>query len=149
MTTTSSSQLSPERDHLFVSYAWENAALADWLVRKLTALGYRVWCDRFKLLGGERWPRDIDRAIKTRTFRMLALISKFSLEKENPSKERQLALAIGKERQEDFLIPLNVDGRSATEVGWQLTDLTWVPFENWADGLTQLLGVLEKAGTPR
>lgn len=64
-----------ERDHLFISYAWEDGALAEWLARKLTAAGYRVWIDRFKMLGGERWPKDIDRAIKTRTFRMIALLS--------------------------------------------------------------------------
>jgi hypothetical protein len=73
------------RDHLFISYAWEDGALAEWLTLKLTAAGYRVWCDRFKMLGGERWPEDIDDAIKTQTFRMLHLLSKHSLHKENPS----------------------------------------------------------------
>lgn len=136
------------RDHLFISYAWEDAPLADWLVRRLTALGYRVWCDRFKLLGGERWPKDIDKAIKTRTFRMIALLSKFSLHKENPSKERQIALALSKERQENFLIPLNVDGLRATEIGWELSDVNWVPFANWADGLKQLSELLRHIGAP-
>ena len=42
-------------DHLFISYATEDFVLAEWLTRKLTALGYRVWCDRFELLGGERF----------------------------------------------------------------------------------------------
>jgi len=141
--------LTPERDHLFISYAWEDAALADWLVRRLTVLGYRVWCDRFKLLGGERWPRDIDKAIKTRTFRMIALLSRFSITKENPSKERQLALALSKERKEDFLIPLNVDGMKPTELGWELSDVTWVPFTNWAAGLDQLATLLIQIGAPQ
>ena len=44
-----------ERDHIFISYAWEDAALAEWLARKLMALGYAVWIDRFKLLGGDVW----------------------------------------------------------------------------------------------
>ena len=39
------------RDHIFISYAWENVALAEWLARKLLAAGYAVWIDRFKLLG--------------------------------------------------------------------------------------------------
>src|SRR3989442_1007328 len=59
-----------ERDHLFISYATEDAALAEWLTLKLTAGGYRVWCDRVKLLGGESYPRNIDAAIEKRTFRM-------------------------------------------------------------------------------
>ena len=59
-------------DHLFISYAWEDAALAEWLTLQLTNLGYAVWCDRFELLGGESYPRDIDAAIKDRRFRVLA-----------------------------------------------------------------------------
>ena len=47
------------REHLFVSYATEDAPLAEWFTRKLTAEGYSVCCDRFKLLGGESYPRDI------------------------------------------------------------------------------------------
>jgi hypothetical protein len=50
--------------------------------------------DRLKLLGGERWPKDIDTAIKARTFRMVALLSRSSKDKPNPAKERQLALAL-------------------------------------------------------
>src|SRR5438045_6308152 len=45
------------RDHLFISYATEDRSLAEWLTRKLTADGYRVWCDCFSLLGGESYPR--------------------------------------------------------------------------------------------
>ena len=63
------------RDHLFISYATEDAALADWFARRLASAGYAVWYDRFKLLGGEPWPQDIEAAIDQRTFRMLALIS--------------------------------------------------------------------------
>ena len=98
------------RDHLFISYAVEDQALAKWLTLKLTAAGYRVWCDQFKLLGGESYPRDIDRALKEQTFRVLALLSRSSLQKPNPRKERTLALNIARERGCEFLIPLNVDG---------------------------------------
>ena len=66
-------------NHLFISYATEDGDLAEWLTLRLTTEGYKVWCDRVKLLGGESYPRDIDKAIKTQTFRMLALISKNSL----------------------------------------------------------------------
>lgn len=137
------------RDHLFISYASEDGALADWLVRRLTAEGYRVWCDRFKLLGGERWPKDIDHAIKTRTFRMLALLSVHSLDKENPVKERQLALELSRQRGENFLVPLNLDGRRATDLNWQLSDIQFIPFHEWAAGLQQLLRLLRSLDTPR
>ena len=140
----------PVPEHLFVSYATEDRALAEWLTRKLTAQGYRVWCDRFKLLGGESYPRDIDLAIKTRTFRVLALLSRASISKPNPMKERTLALNIGRARTTDFLIPLNVDGLRATELDWMTSDLTFIPFApGWAPGLRQLLEKLASIETPR
>jgi hypothetical protein len=50
------------QDHLFISFAWKNYAFADWLVRQLRFHGYRVWCDRFQMLGGEPFPKIIDQA---------------------------------------------------------------------------------------
>jgi len=137
-------------EHLFISYATEDAQLAEWLTLKLTSFGYKVWCDRFELLGGERFPRDIDKAIKEKTFRLLAILSKASLEKENPTKERTLALNIGRERKTDFLIPLKAEPLSATDLNWMLSDITYISFhESLTDGLTQLLKKLEKISTPK
>lgn len=137
------------QDHLFISYAWENCALADWLVRQLTAHGYRVWCDRFEMLGGEPFPKIIDEAIKTRTFRLIALLSRHSLQKPSPRKERTLALNLGRERGIDFMIPLNVDRLKPSDLPWDYSDLAYIPFEDWAAGLDQLLRALLKAGAPR
>jgi len=139
-----------DRDHLFISYATEDSDFAEWLALRLAAEGYKVWCDRTCLLGGESYPRDIDRAIKERTFRLLALLSRASLQKPNPRKERTIALNIARERGVDFLIPLNVDGLSATELDWMISDLTFIPFHaNWAAGFGQLLKKLKSIGTPR
>jgi hypothetical protein len=137
-----------QRDHLFISYASEDVALAEWLTFKLTTLGYKVWCDRIKLFGGESYPEDIDAAIKNRTFRFLGLLSHQSVSKPNPLKERTIALNIAEERKEDFVIPLNLGVRK-TELPWQLSDLTWVDFsKNWARGLAGLLKALRNAETP-
>ena len=137
-------------EHLLINYATEDWALAEWLTRKLTAEGYRVWCDRFMLLGGESYPREIDEAIKNRTFRMLSLLSRASLTKPNPLKERTLALNIARERGIDFVIPLNVDGLRPTELDWMSSDLTFIPFSHgWAAGLRQLLAKLRSIDTPR
>lgn len=138
-----------DQDHLFISYAWEDGALAEWLTLKLTSLGYRVWCDRVKLLGGESYPLDIDEAIKHRTFRMLALLSGHSINKPNPVKERTLALNLARERKQDFLIPLNVDGLRPTALDWMTSDLSYIPFSSWSDGLTALLKKLDSVGAPR
>ena len=138
------------REHLFINYATEDAALAEWLTRKLTAEGYRVWCSAFKLLGGESYPKDIDVAIKNRTFRMVSLLSRASLRKANPLKERTLGLNIGRERGIDFVIPLNVDGMRPTDLDWMTNDLTFIPFsQGWAPGLRQLVAKLDSIDTPR
>ena len=139
-----------QRDHLFISYAWEDGAFAEWLALKLTAEGYGVWCDRFKLLGGESYPQDIDRAIREQTFRLLALMSHSSVNKPNPLKERTLALNLARQRKEDFVIPLNVDGLGPSEVGWMLSDLSYISFHrSWADGFAQLLKKLRSLDAPR
>jgi len=137
-----------QRDHLFISYATEDIATAEWLTYKLTTLGYRVWCDRIKLLGGESYPEDIDDAIKNRTFRFLALLSRASLNKPNPRKERTIAHNIARERQVNFIIPLNLSLKPA-ELDWMTSDLTYIDFSrNWGQGLLDLVKALQKAGAP-
>ena len=144
------SGLTPSRDHLFISYAYEDEALAEWLALRLTSEGYRVWIDRFELLGGESYPADIDHAIKCRTFRMIALLSRSSLFKPNPLKERTLALSIQRERDEELLITVNVDNLRPGEMDWMTSDITFIPFfESWAAGLTQLLKKLARVDAPK
>lgn len=148
MNLESNEAVSP--DHLFISYASEDWIFADWLALKLASEGYKVWYDRIKLLGGESYPRDITAAIKNQTFRVLALLSRNSIEKPNPVKERTLALNIAKERKIDFLIPINVDGLKATELDFMTSDLTFVPFEKgWFEGICALLKKLQQIHTPR
>ena len=151
MTPPESSDATPltERDHLFISYAGEDHVFSDWLSLRLAAAGYQVWYDRIKLLGGESYPRDIDLAIKGRAFRVIAVISRHSLNKPNPLKERTLAMDISRERGIDFLIPLNLDGLSPTELTWTLSDLTYIPFyKGWGAGLAQLLKKLNAEQAP-
>jgi hypothetical protein len=143
--------MAAEPDHIFISYATEDGALARWLTLKLTNEGYKVWCFEFQMLGGESFPKEIDQAIKAHTFRMLGLISHHSVKKQNPIKEWTLAQAIGTERGLDFLIPINVDGVKPTELPWTLADTNWISFCNpgWASGFLQLLRLLEKLHAPK
>jgi hypothetical protein len=137
-------------DFLFISYAWENTALAEWLARKLMAEGYNVWRDGQQMFGGEVFPKVIDQAIKKRTFRVIALLSRFSLNKPSPRKERTLALALARKRGiDDFMIPLNVDGLTPDELPWDYSDLNYVPFQNWLTGFQQLLKKLRAINAPR
>ncbi len=144
-------QMNQERDHIFISYATEQSDMCDWLARKLASEGYAVWYDRLKLLGGEDWPSDIDKAIKERTFRMLALLSRESVVKPNPKGEWLTARAVGRELEiDDFLISLNADGLTALDIPWNLQTINYIPLHlNWANGLEQLLKKLESIDAPR
>jgi len=135
------------RTRLFISYAWENAPVAEWLARKLMCCGYSIWIDRLFLRGGCIWPEDIDDAIKNKSFRMIHLLSKYSLTKPNPSKERQLGFSIAKVCP-GFLIPLNIDV-PADELPWQLSDVHYISFQDWRAGFEQLILLLEEAQCPK
>jgi len=143
--------IASQRDHLFISYATEDSTFVDWLSLRLTAEGYLVWRDQEQLKGGEPYPVDIDAAIKDRSFRFLAVLSRNSIEKPNPLRERTLALNLGTRRSEpDFLVPLNLDGLHPTDLGWMLSSSTFISFKpSWAQGLAQLLEKLESVHTPR
>jgi len=147
---TEQTRVMEQRDHLFISYATEDSDLADWLTLKLTGEGYKVWCDRIKLLGGESYPQDIDKALEEQTFRLIALLSESSKSKPNPTKERTKALNIARARKEEFFIPLNVDGLAPDKMDWMSSDITFIPFMNsWAKGFYQLLEKLNKVGAPK
>jgi hypothetical protein len=97
--------------------------------KRLPANIYRVWCDRFTLLGGEPYPEDIDTALEHETFRVLALLSRSSLHKDNPRRERIKALNLARPLGiPDFLIPLNVDGLRPSDLPWMTSDITCIPF---------------------
>src|SRR6267142_2576799 len=136
------------RKLLFISYAYENETFAKWLARKLAFYGYGVWFDQLQILGGESWVKEVDVAIKERAFRVLGLLSKSSIAKDNPRKERTLALQLGKQQKvDDFLITLNLDG---VQPDWTLSDISWISFrDGWADGLRRLLKKLESLSAPR
>lgn len=142
-------ETSAKREYLFISSVDEDGAFADWLTRKLTAEDYLVWSERFKLLGGESYPDDVDDAIRNRTFRFLALYSQASLKDPEIMRQRSLALNIASERRQDFLLPLNVDGIGHTQLDQVTRALEFIPFQhNWAEGLKQLLKKLKSIDCP-
>jgi hypothetical protein len=137
------------RDHLFISYASEDFPFAEWLFLKLTSEGYRVWWDKNNMIGGESYPKVIDDAIKNKAFRVIALLSKYSILKDNPLKERTLALTLAKKRKEDFLITLNLDRLKPDDIDWMAGDINFIPFHNLQQGLIKLLNKLEKINAPK
>lgn len=139
-----------ERKHLFISYAPKDLVLADWLAKRLTAEGYLVWCEHLKMLGGEKFPDDIEKAIKNQAFCIVALYSQSSLTKPDLTLQRSIAISLIEERQEDFVIPIDVDGINKTKLDRKTQLLNFIEFnKNWAEGLKNLLNKLEYNKCPK
>lgn len=135
------------RDMLFVSHANpEDNSFALWLSLSLAREGYPVWCDLTRLLGGEAFWGDIERAIRERTVKFLYVLSRTSNAKPGPRDELQLARTV--QRQEglrDFIIPLTIDDLQSREFNINLQNINAVAFcGGWARGLAQLLKKLEE-----
>jgi hypothetical protein len=121
-----------------------------WLARKLAAEGYLIWCDRLKLLGGQEWPREINKAITDQSFLMLALMSQVSVARENPRGEWTLGLAVAKELQRDFLIPIKVDQFDYKQLGFLHINRQYIDFsESWASGFKDLIKTLDALRAPK
>lgn len=137
------------RDHLFISYAWANAAFVDWLAMRLTADGYKVWVDRHKLQGGQNWVNEIDNAIKTQSCRLLGVVSGASLSRPAPQGEWQLAMGLSRQYP-NFFMPLLLEQMDSTNLPFNLQVTQYTPFhDGWATGLRQLLKYLSEQGVPK
>ena len=140
------------RDTLLLSHANpEDNEFTLWLVLQLANEGYRVWCDLTKLLGGEVFWDDIEAVIRTRTAKVLYVLSRTSNGKDGPLRELQLAQSLARrESIQDFVIPLHIDDLPYGEVTIELTRVNATPFENsWAEGLATLLRKLEEDAVPK
>ena len=137
-------------DHLFVCYTKDDEALATWLTRKLTAEGYKVWCQHISLLGEDEYPADVEEAIRTRTFSMLALYSRASLADQEASLQRAIAHGLAGERRQDVLIPLEIEELDPRQLDSRTRRLVTIPFyESWAEGLSLLLKKLRSIDCPK
>ena len=138
-----------EKHHLLIINAQADHVFAEWLARKLTAEGYAVWTETLKSLGEDRYPEDVNEALKMQTFRVVAVYSKSFFESPDAVGLRALALNLGKEAKIDFVIPLSID---PTEQFRTISKDTISPLEfgrNWAKGLSDLTAYLLELDCPR
>ena len=138
----------PQREHLFISYAWEDAPIAQWVSRKLISCGYKVWRDNLALYGGCLWSDKIEDAIKNKAFRMIHILSRKSITKINPKNELQVGYLMS-QTIPDFLIPLNTEGIPPIELPWQMPNIQFIDFQDWRKGFSGLLKALEIGKCPR
>lgn len=137
------------RDFVFVSHANpEDNEFALWVTLQLAKEGYPVWCDLTRLLGGEDFWIDIEKAIRERAVKFMYVLSKTSNAKPGPLKELTVAENVARDNQlSDFIIPLHIDRLAHREINIQLGRLNAIAFDKgWAGGLHTLLEKLEKDG---
>ena len=136
------------RDMVFISHANpEDNDFSMWLALQLAKEGYPVWCDLTKLLGGEDFWNDIEKAIREKTIKFLYVLSKTSNKKIGPLQELHVAHSVAKDNPDlkDFIIPLHVDDLPYRNINIQLARLNAIPFnKGWAKGLKTLLDKLEE-----
>ncbi|MEA2162146.1 MAG: hypothetical protein QOK37_273 [Thermoanaerobaculia bacterium] len=140
------------RDTLFISHATpEDDEFTRWIALRLAAEGYAVWCDLTKLLGGEAFWSDIETAIRTRSAKMLYVLSQTSNQKPGPLAELQVGQNVARdEKLQDFVIPLAIDSLPPRQANIALARINSIFFrDSWAAGLAKLLKKLEEDGIPK
>ncbi len=137
-----------ERTFVFLSHATpEDNEFTLWLSLQLAGHGYPVWCDLTKLLGGEDFWDDIQKAIANRTAKFLFVLSKDSNKKDGALQELAFAKGVAKKLKDqinDFVITLRLDDIAFDDIDIRVHRQNHIDFNgSWAKGLHQLLKKLE------
>ena len=138
--------VNPVPSAVFISHANpEDNDFSRWLSLQLAKLGYPVWCDLTRLLGGEDFWSDIELAIRHGTSKFLYVLSRDSNHKTGPLQQLTVALSVARqEGLSDFVIPLRIDDLECQDINIQVNRLNAIDFSaGWANGLRQLVTKLE------
>ena len=111
--------------------------------------GYSVWHDIGRLKGGDYFWDKIEEAIRTESFRFLAVVSRIAVGKPGVKDEWALAQTIEKSMP-GFIIPLRLDDYDFSLLPIGIHRKNVIDFANgWHNGLTALLDTLAQANTPK
>ena len=100
---------------VFISYAREDARLAQRLADQLRAKGFEPWLDVEEVQAGENWARAAGRALESSDV-IIALVSKnFS---RSPRTQREWDFAIGSRKHAGRVLPVLTPGTPVDAVPW-------------------------------
>jgi hypothetical protein len=139
---------STQRQAIFISHATpEDNSVTLWLGTKLTALGYEVWADIFRLKGGDDWERILEDAIRNKAAKFLLIATPHGVQKQGVRNEITLAVETAKKiGDSNFVIPLRV---APFESPFLIAHAQFIDFERgWGEGLKALLKVLDEGSVP-
>jgi hypothetical protein len=140
-----------QRRIIFISHASpEDNQFCRWLSLQLIRRGYDTWCDVTKLLGGEKWWEDIDKAIRVSACKFVLVGSQTSIKKAGVIRELKIAQEIAPTAPH-FIVPIRLDAVAYKEFPENIgSELNAIDFsKGWAPGLNQFLKRLEEDGTPK
>lgn len=116
-------------DKIFISYAKEDLFFADKLYDFLENHGFNPWLDKRKLLPGQLWRLEIQKALKDANY-VILLLSEISVQKRGyVQREFKYALEYYEEKLEDdiYLIPIKIN---RCEVPDSLSKFQWIKFKD-------------------
>ena len=114
---------------MFISYAKEDINFAQKVYDYLENLGFEPWLDKKKLLVGQNWKIEIDKALRKANFIVLLLSSTSVSKRGFVQREFKAALDFYQDKLEDdvFIIPLKIND---CEVPNSLSSFQWIEYEN-------------------
>ena len=107
---------------VFISAAKSDNAWARDLSERLEKAGIDTWVPVAEILPGANWSREIGRALD-RADAMVVLVSPDAMKSDWVRREIQFAL--GEERFENRLIPVQVRRTPSDDIPWILRELQW------------------------
>jgi hypothetical protein len=137
------------RKAIFISHATpQSNTFTLWLGAKLTALGYEVFADIFRLRGGDDWERILENAIRNRAAKLLLVATPLAVGKQGVRNEVNIALATAQKIGDaNFIVPLRLE---EFDPPLSIAHAQWVDFsKSWAAGLNELLDLLASWSLPR
>ncbi len=129
---------------IFISYAREDVAEAQRLSLDLTSAGFETWLDVERLLPGQKWADEIEKAIKNSSY-FIALLSTRSVSKRGfVQKELKKAVDVLHELPYGmtYVIPARLDNSMPTNP--ELQEYQWVDMlPNWEKGIELIISSLK------
>lgn len=141
------SPVDDKRTALFISHATPNDnEFARWLATHLQLLGYDVWVDFDRLVGGELFWEEIENVIRAKAAKVLIVASALAQSKNGVLDEINLAVSVERASGiENFVIPLRIDELPYDQFRVNISRKNVIDFSrNWAAGFAALLKVLER-----
>ena len=134
-----------QRDLVIIDHVYSDHAFANWLFRKLTLLGYSVWCHGLAPLAGENADASVRMLVKLRATRYLPVLSVEAIKDGDLLGRMAVAAA-----EEYRTLPCWVSNLTGIVLGAHLDRLIPARFyRGWSPGLSEVVKQLEHDGVAK